>query len=53
MKCFWAKIQNGEPVLLEHETAKWLSKSELYSVEWLPADISILEVIASKMENDT
>ena len=45
MECFWAEIQSGEPVLLEHEAAKWLSKSDLYSVEWLPADISILEKI--------
>ena len=49
MECFWAEIQSGEPVLLEHEAAKWLSKKELYSVEWLPADVSILEKIALKM----
>jgi len=53
MKCFWAEIQCGEPVLLEHEAAKWLSKRELYSVEWLPADESILEVIASRMIDNT
>jgi hypothetical protein len=53
MECFWAEIQCGEPVLLEHEAAKWLSKRALYSVEWLPADESILEVIASRMIDNT
>ena len=51
MECFWAEIQSGEPVLLEHEAAKWLSKSELYSVEWLSADISLLDKIDSKMSS--
>ena len=52
MECFWAEIKNGEPVLLEHEAAKWLSKEEIYSVEWLPADLSILEVISSNMSSN-
>ena len=51
MECFWAEMQSGEPVLLEHEAAKWLSKNELYSVEWLPADISLLDKIDSKMSS--
>ena len=45
MQCFWAEIQKGEPVLLEHEAAKWLTKDKLNSVQWLSADISILETI--------
>ena len=50
MQCYWVKIQSGEPVLLEHEAAKWLTKDELYSVKWLPADISILETIAMTLK---
>lgn len=45
MDCFWAEIVSGELVLREHEAAKWLSKEELYSVEWLPADVTLVEKI--------
>ena len=34
---------SGELVLKEHEAAKWLTKGELDSVEWLPADITLIE----------
>ena len=43
MDCFWAEIVSGDLVLKEHEAAKWLTKDELNSVEWLPADIGLIE----------
>ena len=45
MDCFWAEIVSGELVLTEHEAAKWLTKDELDSVEWLPADITWVDKI--------
>ena len=45
MDCFWAEIVSGDLVLKEHEAAKWLTKDELDSVEWLPADITLIETI--------
>lgn len=42
MKCFWCSIKNGELKLLEHEDAKWITRSEIDSVDWLPADRGIL-----------
>ena len=45
MDCFWAEIVSGDVVLKEHEAAKWLAKDELDSVEWLPADITLIEQI--------
>lgn len=45
MDCFWAEIVSGELVLTEHEAAKWLTKEELDSVEWLPADITLIDKI--------
>lgn len=45
MECFWAEIISGDLVLKEHEAAKWLSKDELDSVEWLPADLELIEKI--------
>lgn len=43
MDCFWAEIISGEPVLKEHQAAKWLSGEELDSVAWLPADLDLIE----------
>jgi len=45
MDCFWAEVTNGELVLKEAEAAKWLSKEELDSVDWLPADLELVERI--------
>ena len=46
MDCFWARLAEGtEMTLLEHEAAKWLSIEELNSVDWLPADIKVVEAI--------
>ena len=45
MDCFWAEVVSGDLVLTEHEAAKWLTKDELDSVEWLPADVGLLEKI--------
>ena len=42
MKCFWCSVKNGELKLLEHEDAKWITRSEIDSVDWLPADRGIL-----------
>lgn len=45
MKCFWCSIKNGELKLLEHEDAKWITLSDIDSVDWLPADRIILPKI--------
>ncbi len=50
MDCFWAEIVSGALVLKEHEAAKWLTKAELDSVEWLPADITLIEKIRDNMQ---
>lgn len=42
MQCFWCEIEKGDLQLLEHETARWLAKDELDSVNWLPADIELI-----------
>ena len=49
MRCYWAKIIEGKPVLLEHEAARWLTKEELDSVDWLPADETIIVIIQERM----
>ena len=46
MDCFICSIKSGDLVLKEHEAAKWLSKDELVSVDWLPADLGLISKIA-------
>ncbi len=46
MDCFWAELKDGtEMVLREHEAAKWLALDELDTVDWLPADVKVVEKI--------
>ena len=45
MHCYWCHVQSGSLTLKEHEAARWLTKDELESVKWLPADLQILEEI--------
>lgn len=49
MDCFWCEVVEGELKLLEAEDAKWLTKDELYSVKWLPADITLVTEIEKMM----
>ena len=45
MHCILCTIVSGELKLLEHEAARWLTKETLRSVDWLPADLLILDKI--------
>ena len=45
MDCFICNVIKGNLILKEHESAKWLTKDELYSVDWLPADKGLIEKI--------
>lgn len=49
MDCFWCNIVDGEIILKEAEAAKWLHKDELYSVNWLPADIALIKKIQNSL----
>ena len=47
MHCFFCTIKSGHLVLKEHEASKWLTLEMLDSVEWLPADLGLIEKIRS------
>lgn len=49
MHCFLCTIKSGELVLKEHEAAKWLDKESLNSVEWLPADLDLIEKLKNAL----
>lgn len=42
MHCYICKVESGKLTLKEHEAARWLTKEQLSSIDWLPADRSII-----------
>ena len=51
MDCYICNIVSGKLSLLEHLQSKWLAKDELYSVNWLQADLGLIEKLKEEMEN--
>ena len=49
MDCFWCEIIRGELILKEAEDAKWLTREHLADVEWLPADVTLIEKIGEAL----
>ncbi|MBC8556968.1 (deoxy)nucleoside triphosphate pyrophosphohydrolase [Jutongia hominis] len=45
MNCYWCELKSEHVELKEHEDAKWLVKEELTTVDWLPADITLVKKI--------
>lgn len=45
MDCFWSQIVEGDLVLKEHEAARWLTKETIDEVDWLPADITLIDKV--------
>lgn len=52
MDCFWCEVINGDLVLLEAQEARWLTKDELDSVKWLPADMGLVERIRTQIKRN-
>lgn len=50
MHCILCALVSGKLTLLEHEAARWLTKETLRSVDWLPADLLILDEIEKVLE---
>ncbi len=49
MDCFWAEVVSGELELKEAQESRWLTNSTLDCVEWLPADIMVVEKIRKSL----
>ena len=50
MDCVWAEVKAGHLELKEAEAAKWLTKDQLDSIDWLPADILLIDQIRKCMK---
>ena len=46
MQCYVCRLESENMRLNEHESAAWLNKETLDSVQWLPADLVLLDRIA-------
>lgn len=49
MHCYLCHVESGHLELKEHEAAKWLNKDELENVNWLPADLKVIEKVRCKI----
>ena len=49
MECFICTILEGKLTLLEHESAKWLTKETLDLVDWLPADLGLIAKLKERL----
>lgn len=49
MDCFTCEIESGKPELHDHSSMKWLDEHTLHDVEWLPADVSIIEDLKRRL----
>lgn len=45
MHCYLCHVESGHLELKEHEAAKWLNQDELENVNWLPADLKVIEKV--------
>ena len=50
MHCFWAKETEGEFKLLEHDEVMWLDKKSIQTLQWLPADVELVEKVAKRLD---
>ena len=50
MDCFWCEVTEGILTLKEAEAAKWLTRETLDSVNWLPADLALIDKIRTQMK---
>ncbi len=49
MDCFWCEILKGDLILKEHEAARWLDKKSIEDVEWLSADVILIEKVKKRI----
>lgn len=52
MHCYLCSILSGELTLTEHEAARWLALNEIWSVDWLPADVDVVKALLVYIRNE-
>ena len=49
LHCYLCSLLTEAMHLNEHEAARWLTRDELNSVQWLPADLEVIEMLRRQM----
>ena len=49
LHCYLCSLLQNTLSLNEHEAARWLTKEELNSVKWLPADLEVIELLSRRL----
>lgn len=49
LHCYLCSILSGNLELLEHEDARWLDARHLRDVDWLPADLEVIELLEKRL----
>ena len=49
MHCYLCQLEEGNLHLVEHEAAKWLKPEQIDSVDWLPADIKVVNALKEEL----
>lgn len=47
MHCYWCSLRS-EPTFKEHSAHRWLTRDQLREVEWLPADVQLVDEIQAQ-----
>jgi len=47
LSTYWCRIACGTPRPTEHEEVRWVAATDLVALEWAPADIPAVEIIAN------
>lgn len=48
MNCFLCSFEDGSPTLLEHSAARWVNSEEAAQLDWLPADVKIIDTLRTE-----
>lgn len=49
MHCYLCHVVSGDLRLLEHESARWLDMAHIDDIDWLPADLKVLDPLRQAM----
>lgn len=49
LSTYFCKLIEGDPQLTEHAEIRWVPASELHALNWAPADIPAVKIIAAQL----
>ena len=53
LKAYWCYSKSNNFIPMEHERAVWLSSQDLFSINWTPADVPIVERLEMELSGRT